>query len=101
MRRLFWPLAILALAVLVVAAVLWGAVPLSPRAIAAAVAGRGDPETVAIVRALRLPRVVLAALVGAALGMAAARSRARCATRWPSRICSACRGARPWVPWWW
>ena len=69
-RRLFWPLAILALAVLVVAAVLWGAVPLSPRAIAAAVAGRGDPETVAIVRALRLPRVALAALVGAALGMA-------------------------------
>ena len=35
MRRLFWPLAILALAVLVVAAVLWGAVPLSPRAIQA------------------------------------------------------------------
>lgn len=70
MRRLFWPLAVLALAVLIVAAVLWGAVPLSPRAIAAAVAGRGDPETVAIVRALRLPRVALAVLVGAALGMA-------------------------------
>lgn len=70
MRRLFWPLAVLALAVLIVAAVLWGAVPLSPKAIAAAVAGRGDPETVAIVRALRLPRVALAVLVGAALGMA-------------------------------
>ena len=69
MRRLFWPLAIAALAVLVVAAVLWGAVPLSPRAIAAAVMGRGDPDTVAIVRALRLPRVALAVLVGAALGM--------------------------------
>jgi iron complex transport system permease protein len=70
MRRLFWPLAVLALAVLIVAAVLWGAVPLSPTAIAAAIAGRGDPETVAIVRALRLPRVALAVLVGAALGMA-------------------------------
>ena len=70
MRRLFWPLAVLALVVLVVAAVLWGAVPLSPTAIAAAIAGRGDPETVAIVRALRLPRVALAVLVGAALGMA-------------------------------
>lgn len=70
MRRLFWPLAILALAVLVVAAVLWGAVPLSPRAIVAAVAGQGDRQTVAIVRALRLPRVALAVLVGAALGMA-------------------------------
>lgn len=70
MRRLFWPLAILALAVFVVAAVLWGAVPLSPRAIVAAVAGHGDRQTVAIVRALRLPRVALAVLVGAALGMA-------------------------------
>jgi len=70
MRRLFWPLAILALVVLVVAAVLWGAVPLSPRAIVAAALGHGDRQTVAIVRALRLPRVALAVLVGAALGMA-------------------------------
>ena len=60
MRRLFWPLAILALVVLVVAAVLWGAVPLSPRAIVAAALGNGDRQTVAIVRALRLPRVALA-----------------------------------------
>lgn len=72
MRRLFWPLAIVTLVVLVAAAVLWGAVPLSPRAIIAAALGRGDPETVAIVRALRLPRVALAVLVGAALGMAGA-----------------------------
>jgi len=70
MRRLFWPLAILALVVLVVAAVLWGAVSLSPRAIVAAALGHGDRQTVAIVRALRLPRVALAVLVGAALGMA-------------------------------
>jgi iron complex transport system permease protein len=70
MRRLFWPLAILALVALVVAAVLWGAVPLSPRAIVAAALGHGDRQTVAIVRALRLPRVALAVLVGAALGMA-------------------------------
>jgi iron complex transport system permease protein len=70
MRRLFWPRAVLALAVHLVAAVRWGAVPLSPTANAAAIAGRGDPETVAIVRALRLPRVALAVLVGAALGMA-------------------------------
>lgn len=69
MRRLFWPLAIAALVVLVVAGVVWGAVPLSPHAIANAVMGRGDPDTVAIVRALRLPRVALAVLVGAALGM--------------------------------
>ncbi|HKV50269.1 MAG TPA: iron ABC transporter permease [Gemmatimonadaceae bacterium] len=69
MRRLFWPLAIVALVVLVVAGVVWGAVPLSFAAIGAAVMGRGDPNTVAIVRALRLPRVALAVLVGAALGM--------------------------------
>ncbi|HXE61036.1 MAG TPA: iron chelate uptake ABC transporter family permease subunit, partial [Gemmatimonadaceae bacterium] len=66
---MFWPLAIAVLAVLVVAAVVWGAVPLSLHAIAAAVMGRGDPDTVAIVRTLREPRVALAVLVGAALGM--------------------------------
>lgn len=69
MRRLFWPLACLALVVLAAAGVFWGAVPLSAHAIGAALLGRGDPDTVAIVRALRLPRVALAVLVGAALGM--------------------------------
>ena len=38
----------------------------------AALAGQGDPAVVAIVRDIRLPRVVLAALVGAALGMSGA-----------------------------
>jgi len=67
--RWFWPLACAALLVLAVAGVVWGAVPLSLHAIANAVVGRGDPDTVAIVRALRLPRVALAVLVGASLGM--------------------------------
>ena len=44
-----------------------GAVPLGVREVAAAIGGTGDPTTVAIVQRLRLPRVVLAALVGAAL----------------------------------
>ena len=50
-------------------AVAWGTVPLPPHAVLDALLGRGSPETVAIVRALRLPRVALAALVGAGLGM--------------------------------
>jgi iron complex transport system permease protein len=44
-----------------------GAVPLGVREVAAAIRGAGDPTTVAIVQRLRLPRAVLAALVGGAL----------------------------------
>jgi iron complex transport system permease protein len=47
-------------------------VGLSPGSIWAALAGHGDTTTVTIVQAIRLPRVVLAALVGAALGMSGA-----------------------------
>lgn len=69
MRRLLWPAAGVAVVVLAVAAVAWGSVPIAPRAVLAALAGHGDPQVVAIVRGLRLPRVALALLVGAALGM--------------------------------
>jgi iron complex transport system permease protein len=58
--------------VLALAAIAYGAVPLSAHAVIDAIAGRGDPVTVAIVRTLRLPRAVLALLVGAGLGMAGA-----------------------------
>ena len=58
--------------ILGVAAIAYGAVPLSAGAVIDALAGRGDPVTVAIVRTLRLPRAVLALLVGAGLGMAGA-----------------------------
>ncbi|HEU4641652.1 MAG TPA: iron ABC transporter permease [Gemmatimonadaceae bacterium] len=71
-RAAMWGGAMVLLAALVVAAVAWGTVPLAPRAVALAVLGRGDPGTVAIVRALRLPRVALALLVGAGLGMSGA-----------------------------
>lgn len=57
---------------LALAAVAYGAVPLGAHAVVDALAGRGDPVTVAIVRTLRLPRAVLALLVGAGLGMAGA-----------------------------
>ena len=68
-HRLLWPAMLVALVAVGVIGVAAGAVPLSPRAVVDALLGRGDSNTVAIVRALRLPRVVLAALVGAALGM--------------------------------
>lgn len=64
--------ALLLLLLLAAAAVAWGAVPLSLGEVASAMAGRGDAATIAIVRTLRLPRVLLAALVGAALGMSGA-----------------------------
>lgn len=54
----------------------FGAVSLSLGEIAAAVRGHGDPATVAIVRDLRLPRAVLAALVGAALSASGATFQA-------------------------
>ena len=57
---------------LALAAIAYGAVPIGAHALAEAITGRGDPLTVAIVRTLRLPRAVLALLVGAGLGMAGA-----------------------------
>lgn len=71
-RTLFWFGSALLLCVLLIAAIALGTVPLHPGAVAAAVLGRGDAETLAIVRALRMPRAVLALLVGAGLGMSGA-----------------------------
>jgi iron complex transport system permease protein len=62
-------------AVLVVLALLsigLGSVHLSVGAVVDALAGRGDPGAVSIVRMLRLPRVALGILVGAGLGMSGA-----------------------------
>lgn len=67
--RLLWPAMLAALLAVGVLGVAAGAVPISPGHVMDALLGRGDPGTVSIVRSLRLPRVVLAALVGAALGM--------------------------------
>ena len=49
-----------------------GPVRLTPSEVWAALAGRGDVTAVAIMRDIRAPRVVLAALVGAALAMSGA-----------------------------
>lgn len=69
---LLWLGVALVVLLLTVAAIAYGAVPLSAHAVVDAIAGRGDPVTVAIVRTLRLPRAALALLVGAGLGMAGA-----------------------------
>jgi iron complex transport system permease protein len=64
-----WVGAIVVFAVVCVVAVAAGAVPIPVSGVMRAVAGRGDASVVAIVRNLRLPRVVLSALIGAGLGM--------------------------------
>ncbi len=61
-----------ALAAIAMIAVARGAVPVSLAAVIAALRGRGDPTVIAIVRDLRLPRVILGALVGAGLGASGA-----------------------------
>jgi iron complex transport system permease protein len=77
-----WPLAprLAALAVVlaaaVVAAVRLGAVSLTTTGVLDAIAGRGDPTMVTIVRELRLPRALQAALVGAALAVSGATFQA-------------------------
>ena len=71
-RAYFWVSSIVVLCVLFLAAVALGTVSLDAGAVATAVLGRGDPDTISIVRALRMPRAVLALLVGAGLGMSGA-----------------------------
>jgi iron complex transport system permease protein len=63
------------LAALVLGAAI-GAVPLGPLEVLNAARGVGEPSAVAIVQSLRLPRTVLAALVGAGLAVSGATFQA-------------------------
>ena len=72
MRLSRWTALWLALLVVIVAGVMIGAVRLSVVDVLNGVIGVGEPLPVAVVRTLRLPRVLLAALVGAGLGAAGA-----------------------------
>jgi iron complex transport system permease protein len=67
-----WTLLWIALVVMIVAGVMIGTVRLSMADVLNGVMGVGEPLPVAVVRTLRLPRVLLAALVGAGLGAAGA-----------------------------
>ena len=69
MTRTRWTLLVLTLVVCILVATAVGTIPLTPAELLRALGGDGDPLHVHVVRALRLPRVTLAALVGAGLGM--------------------------------
>jgi iron complex transport system permease protein len=68
----YWPALVAILIVIATIAVTRGAVQLSLRVVFDALRGTGDPTAIAIVRDLRLPRVLLGALVGAGLGASGA-----------------------------
>jgi len=72
MRSRTWLLAIAALIMVSALGIAVGPTPLSLHDVVLALMGRADAATVAIVRAIRLPRVALAALVGAALAVSGA-----------------------------
>jgi iron complex transport system permease protein len=67
-----WLVLALALLAAGMAGVMFGTLHLSMSEVWQGILGTGEPMQVAVVRALRLPRVLLAALVGAGLGAAGA-----------------------------
>lgn len=69
MRRTSWLILVAVLVAISLLALMLGATAIAPGGVWEALAGRGDDATRAIVRTVRLPRVLLALLVGGALGM--------------------------------
>jgi iron complex transport system permease protein len=67
-----WGAFVFGLAIALLLAVALGTIALSPGRVWAALLGRGDDTAMTIVRVLRLPRAVLAALIGAGLGISGA-----------------------------
>ncbi len=67
-----WAALWIALAAAIVAGVMIGTLQLSFTDVLHGLLGSGEPMSIAVVRTLRLPRVLLAALVGAGLGAAGA-----------------------------
>jgi iron complex transport system permease protein len=72
MSARWWLALLVALVVASMAGVMLGTLPLPPASVLRGLLGDGSPIEIAVVRTLRLPRVVLAALVGAGLGAAGA-----------------------------
>lgn len=72
MRALHWLLLIVALLAGVAGALAFGTIEVGPAQAMQALLGQGSPTALLVVRDLRLPRVVLAALVGAGLGVSGA-----------------------------
>lgn len=71
-RKWHWILIALGILGVMLAGLLFGSISIAPREAFNALFGNGDAANVAIVRTLRLPRVVLAALVGSGLAMSGA-----------------------------
>jgi iron complex transport system permease protein len=71
-RGVLWSALLAGPVVLLILAIGVGTVPLSPAEVVAGLRGEASAEINAIVRTLRLPRALLAMLVGAGLGMAGA-----------------------------
>src|SRR4051812_18412802 len=69
MRASRWIALVVALGAVSLLALVVGTMHLSFGAVWSALMGTGDPTTISVVRTLRLPRTLLAILVGAGLGM--------------------------------
>lgn len=67
-----WIVIAIATAALMLAAIIFGTIPIRAGDAVRALFGAGDQTTVAIIRTLRLPRVVMGMLVGAGLAMSGA-----------------------------
>src|SRR4051812_24436639 len=72
MSTRWWAILLLALVLASLTGVMLGTLTLPPSGVLRGLVGDGSTIEVAVVRTLRLPRVVLAALVGAGLGAAGA-----------------------------
>ena len=70
--RLRWPGFVLGLVGALLLAIALGTITLSPGAVWGALFARGDPAAITVVQVLRVPRAVLAALIGAGLGISGA-----------------------------
>jgi len=71
-RALWWVLLVVALVAVTLLALLVGTIHMSPSVALSAAFGVGDPAAIAVVQTLRLPRSLLAILVGAGLGLSGA-----------------------------
>lgn len=72
LERFRWPLFAVGLLMALALAIALGTISLSPVAVWDALFARGDAAAVTVVQVLRLPRAVLAALIGAGLGISGA-----------------------------
>lgn len=71
-RTSVWVLVAIVVALLMIAGIVLGTIPLRAVDAINALFGAGDPTTITIVRTLRLPRIVMGLLVGAGLAMSGA-----------------------------